>query len=282
MAEERLSWFTTDPEMKRSIFVPDNLSEGKEENRVLPWVFHDDENKQMELKCIMRGYNVSNNPSDYKEARWSHPGFSDSQVDTSVPADIEEENGDPYAIWTIKISMSKADAGKKWVTCEFQQGDFPLSTDFTFLIFRKMYLPEEQKNLTYDFGGFLNDKDVTQQVEDDIKRQISEHYSMPASGVARDGQNFLITLDEIDDPPPIEPVVIETDPTTPTSISTSTTPATPSTTTLTVTPLERLSNFLAQIVNLLFFQSNPFYQMLNLFTGPINSIENKQKHLSSN
>ena len=154
-AEERLSWFTTDLEMKRSIFVPDNLSEGKEENRVLPWVFHDDENKQMELKCIMRGYNVSNNPSDYKEARWSHPGFSDSQVDKSVPAVTKEENGDPYAIWTIKVNTSRADAGKKWVTCEFQQGDFPLSTDFTFLIFRKMYLPEKQNNLTYDFGGFL-------------------------------------------------------------------------------------------------------------------------------
>ena len=53
-AEERLSWFTTDPELKRSIFVPDRLSEGKEENRILPWVFHDDEQEKiMELKCIM-------------------------------------------------------------------------------------------------------------------------------------------------------------------------------------------------------------------------------------
>ena len=42
MAEERLSWFTTDPEMRSSIFVPDDLPEGKEENRVLPWVFHSD------------------------------------------------------------------------------------------------------------------------------------------------------------------------------------------------------------------------------------------------
>ena len=217
-----------------------------------------DEKKMIELKCIMRGYNASNNPSDYQEARWSHPGFSDSQVDKSVPAVTKEENGDPYAIWTIKINTSRADAGKKWVTCEFQQGDFPLSTEFTFLIFRKMYLPEEQKNLTYELGGFLNDKDVTQQVEEDIKRQISEHYSMPASSVARsrDGQNFLITIDEIDDPPPIEPVVIEPDPTTPTSISTPTPPATTSTTTSTVTPLEKLSNLLAQIVNLLFFQLN--------------------------
>ena len=42
MAEERLSWFTRDQEMRSSIFVPDDLPEGKEENRVLPWVFHSD------------------------------------------------------------------------------------------------------------------------------------------------------------------------------------------------------------------------------------------------
>ena len=85
-AEERLSWFTTDPEMKRSIFLTDNLSEGKEENRILPWVFHDEETeKVLELECIMRGYNASNNPSDYQDARWSYPGFDDSQVDTSAP-----------------------------------------------------------------------------------------------------------------------------------------------------------------------------------------------------
>jgi len=42
MAEERLSWFTKDQEMRSSIFVPDDLPEGKEENRVLPWVFHSD------------------------------------------------------------------------------------------------------------------------------------------------------------------------------------------------------------------------------------------------
>ena len=75
-AEERLSWFTTDPELRTSIFVPDDLPEGKEENRVLPWVFlSDDETKMMQIKCMMRGFNDSNNPSDYKEARWSHPGF---------------------------------------------------------------------------------------------------------------------------------------------------------------------------------------------------------------
>ena len=138
-AEERLSWFTTDPEIKKRIFVPDNLSEGKEENRVLPLVFHDnDERKILQLKCIMRGYNASNNPSDYKDARWSYPGFSDSQVNISSLADKGKENGVPYAIWTIEINTSAADAGKKWATCEFQQGDFPLSTDFTFLILRKM------------------------------------------------------------------------------------------------------------------------------------------------
>ena len=66
-AEERLSWFTKDAEIRSSIFVPDDLPEGKEENRILPWVFHDDENKVMQLKCMMRGYNATNNPSDYKD-----------------------------------------------------------------------------------------------------------------------------------------------------------------------------------------------------------------------
>ena len=84
-AEERLSWFTTDLTLKRSVFVPDNLSEGKEENRILPWVFHSDrEYKIMKLNCIMRGYNVTNNPSNYKNARWSYPGFNASQVNTIV------------------------------------------------------------------------------------------------------------------------------------------------------------------------------------------------------
>ena len=41
-AEERLSWFTKDAEIRSSIFVPDDLPEGKEENRILPWVFHSD------------------------------------------------------------------------------------------------------------------------------------------------------------------------------------------------------------------------------------------------
>ena len=138
-AEERLSWFTTDPEVKRSISVPDNLPEGKEENRVLPWVFHNNEDsKLMQLKCIMRGYNASNNPSDYKDARWSHPGFSDSQVNTNAPKEIGYDGKVPYAIWTIEINTSGADAGKRRAICEFQQRDFPLSIDFQFLIFRKL------------------------------------------------------------------------------------------------------------------------------------------------
>ena len=53
-AEERLSWFTKDPEIKKSVFVPDNLPEGKEENRVLPWVLHDEGDYRIQLNCIMR------------------------------------------------------------------------------------------------------------------------------------------------------------------------------------------------------------------------------------
>ena len=204
-AEERLSWFTSDPELRRSIFVPDDLPEGKEENRVLPWVFHsEDETKMMQIKCMMRGFNDSNNPSDYKEARWSHPGFDDTQVDTSVPAKKGNESGVPYAIWTMEISTSAKDAGKKWSTCEWQQGDFPLSTDMKFLIFRKLTVPPteaEKVEISYGLGEEqLDVKDMTQQIEDDIKRQISEHFSMPASSVSRsaDGQEFLITLDKKD------------------------------------------------------------------------------------
>ena len=134
-AEESLSWFTKDAEIRKSMFVPDNLSEGKEETRLLPWVFFDDdETKMMQLKCIMRGYNASNNPSDYMDARWSHPGFDDSQV--TIPANKNNTEGLPYKIWTIEIETSPADSGKKWATCEFQQGDFPLSIDFKFLIFK--------------------------------------------------------------------------------------------------------------------------------------------------
>mgnify|MGYP001349844379 CR=1 FL=1 len=196
-AEERLSWFTTDPEIRRSIFVPDNLAEGKEENRILPWVFHsDDETKLMQIKCIMRGYNASNKPSDYQEARWSHPGFDDSQVNTSAPAVKGEEEGVPYAIWTMEISISAEDAGKKWATCEWQQGDFPLSTDLTFLIFRRNPHEVNETLRCYDLGGPLDKKDMTLQIEDDIKRQISSHYSMPASSVTRssDGQEFCVIV----------------------------------------------------------------------------------------
>jgi len=224
-AEERLSWFTKDPQIKKRIFVPDNLSEGKEENRVLPWVFHDnDERYTMELKCIMRGYNASNNPSNYKEARWSHPGFSASQVDTSAQPINGTEGANPYRIWTIQITTSSADAGKKWATCEFQQGDFPLSTDFKFLIFRNYEkLTRHWKGHVvhkYGYGedvGFLDNKDLTQQVEDDIKKQIAEHYSMPASSVTRsgDGQYFSITVPD-KAPPKLGGEELQQVPTTPT------------------------------------------------------------------
>ena len=199
-AEERLSWSTSDIELRKSIFVPDNLPEGKEENRVLPWVFHDDKvKKEMKLKCMMRGYNASNNPIEYKDARWSHPGFDINQVNTSAKADKGEENGVPYAIWTITIHTSADDAGKKWATCEFQQGDFPLSTDFRFLIFKKTYDKFDEENnhiLSYSLGEYIDKKDINLQIEDDIKRQISEHYNMTLNNVIRsnDGQKFNITI----------------------------------------------------------------------------------------
>ena len=155
---------------------------------------------------MMRGYNASNNPSDYQKARWSHPGFDDSQVDTSAPAEEGEEDGEPYAIWTMEITISAEDAGKKWVTCEWQQGDFPLSTDFIFLIFNNTNnnttcTTTEAKTIILSFGlgeQQLDEKDINQQIEDDIKRQISEHYSMPTSSVSRseDGQEFLITVNK--------------------------------------------------------------------------------------
>ena len=200
--EERLSWFTKDPDLRRSLFVPDNLPEGKEENRVLPWIFHDaKETKLMKIKCMMRGFNASNNPSDYQDARWSHPGFDDSQVDTSAPVEMGDEVGVPYAIWTMEVTTSAEDPGEKWATCEWQQGDFPLSTDFEFLIFRKLSnIPEAApKVVSYGLGEHLDDKDITQQIEDDIKRQISDHYSVPASSVSRseDGQKFLITMNVV-------------------------------------------------------------------------------------
>ena len=177
---------------------------------------------------MMRGYNATNNPDDYQEARWSHPGFDDSQVDTSAPPVEGDEDGEPYAIWTMKITITAEDAGKKWVTCEWQQGDFPLSTDLKFLIFKKLVnnnnnttnhnnttttdnndnndnklecTPTEAETIILSYGlgeEQLDEKDMTQQIEDDIKRQISEHYSMPASSVSRseDGQQFLITVNQ--------------------------------------------------------------------------------------
>lgn len=198
-SEERLSWITKDPEIRRHMSVPDDLPEGKEDNIVLPWVFHSaNDTKVMQIKCMMRGFNASNNPSDYKEARWSHPGFDDSQVDTSAPVDMGEEDGVPYAIWTIELTISAEDAGKKWVTCEWQQGDFPMSTDLKFLIFSPSYLESGADTvvLSYDLGEQLDEKDLTKQIEGDIKRQISEKYYMSPSSVSRseEGQKFFITV----------------------------------------------------------------------------------------
>ena len=206
-AEERLSWFTTQEDLRREIFVPDNLSEGKEEDRVLPLVFHsEDETKSVEMKCIMRGYNASNNPSDYKDARWSHQGFDDSQVDTSAGPEPGEEDGVDYRIWTIKVTISAADAGKKSVTCDFQQGDFPLSIELTFMVFKRLPFSQTENEtmameLSYGLGEQLDEEDekyMTQQVVDDIKGRISGYYSMPASSVTRteDGQEFRITVDK--------------------------------------------------------------------------------------
>ena len=194
-AEERLSWFTTDSMLKKSIFVPDNLSEGKEENRVLPWVFHSDkEYKIMKLNCIMRGYNVTNNPSNYINARWSYPGFNVSQVNISQPIQTGHENGIPYAIWTIEVNVTAADAGKKWTICEFQQGDFPLSIEFTFLIFKKY--SEEGDVVSYHLGSFIDKKDINSQLENEIKRQISNYYTLLPSSVttSEDGQQFFVKI----------------------------------------------------------------------------------------
>ena len=198
-SEERLSWTTKDQDIRRSLFVPYNLPEGKEENRVLPWVFHEaNDTKLMQIRCMMRGFNASNNTRDYMDARWSHPGFDDSQVDTSAPVEMGEEDGVPYAIWTMEITISAEDAGKKWATCEWQQGDFPLSTDLKFLILslQKSESGADTVVLSYDLGEQLDEKDLTKQIEDDIKRQISEKYSMPPSSVSRTegGQKFLITV----------------------------------------------------------------------------------------
>merc|ERR1711976_365839 len=197
-AEERRAWFSEDEEMRKSIFVPDDLPEGKEENRALPWVFHDDEPKIMDLKCMMRGFNDSNNPSDYKEARWSHPGFDNSQVDTSAPAANGSDTGVPYRIWTIKITVSAKDAGKKFATCEWQQGDFPLSTDFTFLIFSRKgedQRQDENKVLrSYSLGEPLGNSYETKQIQDDIKRQICEHNSLSPCNVTISGDEFKIVV----------------------------------------------------------------------------------------
>jgi len=242
-AEERLSWFTKDAEIRKSIFVPENLPEGKEESRTLPWVFHDEEQtKVIKLNCMMRGYNVTNNPIDYKDARWSHPGFDDSQVNTAFNRKEGNESGVPYAIWTIEVDTSATAPGKKWATCEFQQGDFPLSIDLEFLIFRRVSkesLGNGTALMSYGLDD-LEEKDLTLQIEEDIKRQIGENYGTTSSNVTRDGMIFTITVPDPDTTatttttttPPQTP---STPPQTPPTPSPTTSPSTSPTTTATST-----------------------------------------------
>ena len=161
-------------------------------------------------------YGQGNNPGDYKNARWSHPGFKSSQVNTSAPIDEGNEGGVPYAIWSISITTTPADAGKKWATCEFQQGDFPLSTDFKFLILKKLPKSEKPKKetpkaLVYKYiyvfvkGTLpLEETDVNKQIEDDIKRQISGNYELKPSKVRRCGKyknRFCITVKQMKQKP---------------------------------------------------------------------------------
>merc|ERR1712029_1232333 len=103
---------------------------------------------------------------------------------------------------------SSAVSGKKWATCEFQQGDFPLSIDFKFLIFKrvsKVTLDNGQALLSYGLGEYLDAKDLNQQIEKDIRRQISEHYSRTFSDVTNNGQMFNITVPDPDPPAPPKP-----------------------------------------------------------------------------
>ena len=55
--------------------------------------------------------------------------------------------------------------------------------------------------LSYGLREQLDEKDITKQIEDDIKTQISDHYSMPASRVSRseDGQRFIISVNDEND-----------------------------------------------------------------------------------
>ena len=103
-----------------------------------------------------------------------------------------DENGIPYAIWTIKVNVTAADAGKKWTICEFQQGDFPLSIEFIFLFLKKY--TEEGDTVSYHLGSFRNKQDINSQIESEIKRQISDYYALLPSSVttSTDGQQFFI------------------------------------------------------------------------------------------
>merc|ERR1711862_837904 len=99
------------------------------------------------------------------------------------------------------IKTKAADSGKKWATCEFQQGDFPLSIDFKFLIFKmfsEKILKNGQAELSFGLGENLDEKDLTKQIEEDIKKQISEHYNKSSSDVTRSGNLFLINVPKPD------------------------------------------------------------------------------------
>ena len=144
----------------------------------------------MKLRC----YNVTNSPFNYINARWTHPGFKASQVNTSDPIQTGYENGVSYTIWTMEVNVSAADTGKKWTICDFQQGDFPLRIEFTFLFFKKY--DQDQDVVTDHIGSFIDKRDINSQLEYEIKRQISDNYALLPSSVntSTDGQQFFIKI----------------------------------------------------------------------------------------
>ena len=83
---------------------------------------------------------------------------------------------------------------KKWTICEFQQGDFPLSTEFIFLFFKKY--AEEGNVISYHSGSLIDKKDINNQLENEIKRQISDYYALLPSSVttSADRKQFFIKI----------------------------------------------------------------------------------------
>ena len=72
-----------------------------------------------------------------------------------------------------------------------------MSTDFIFLIIR--IIKEDQQHVEYSLGGNVAKQNINMQIEDDVKRQISEHYKVASSSVTRsapDGQEFILTFDD--------------------------------------------------------------------------------------